>query len=306
MKRCPNCAQEAVRTSDWVCQWCAFPLVSGSYKKIDKSFRELKEERMPQLRVLEEESIVIQEPEIELNAGVEAGIEVELQEDMGVGPEPELETELEIELSPEVSEPEPELLPEEVTPEPEPVTKPKARASRKLATRKKPTLKTKDKPETKTTSKSKATAEAKPKKPATKRKLSTRSKPAAEAETESTPAPEIETETDLPSAGMEITVDELLSAYEADMDAADARFSNQDIRITGIIDRVEVKDTFNIYFVNLISSQANRLLQGVRCVFDSESGPALSQLEPGQTVTIQGRYDGSMIDISLKECRLVG
>ncbi|MFC1992038.1 hypothetical protein ACFLVC_04900 [Chloroflexota bacterium] len=284
MKRCPNCARETVRTSDWVCQWCGFPLVSGSYKKIDKTFRELKEERMPQPRVLEEEEPeVTQEPE------------AELEEEIGVEPVSEPAPELEVELSPEEVESEPE---------PEPASKPRPRARRTPAAGRK------------STSKSKTTTETKPVKSATRRKTSARSKsapetetesaPAAETETELAPVAEIETETALPPAGIEITVAELLSAYETDMEAADARFSNQIMRITGVIDRVEIKDTFNIYFINLISSEASRLLQGVRCVFDSKDGPELSQLVNGQTVTVQGKYDGSMIDISLKDCRLVG
>ncbi|MEE8413093.1 MAG: hypothetical protein V3R96_00945 [Dehalococcoidales bacterium] len=265
MKRCPNCAQEAIRTSDWVCQWCGFPLVSGSFKKIDKTYRELKEERMPQPRmVLEaEEPEEIQEPEAKL----EVETEIELEEEVGVEPVPESEPELE-------SEP---------VPEPEPVSKPKPRARRKPAAGKK------------TTSTAKTTTETKPVKSTTRRKTSVRSRP----------APEVATKTALSTAGIEITVSELLSEYQIDAEAADARFANQVIRITGVIDRVEVKDAFNIYFINLISSEADRLLQGVKCVFNSKYGSKLSQLVNGQTVMVQGEYSGSVIDISLKDCILV-
>ncbi len=44
MARCPNCGRETKRTDDWACQWCGYPLLSGGYKKIDKSFREVKGE----------------------------------------------------------------------------------------------------------------------------------------------------------------------------------------------------------------------------------------------------------------------
>jgi hypothetical protein len=46
MKKCPNCSRPTKRTLDWACQWCGYPLVSKSYKKIPKTFRQLKEERM--------------------------------------------------------------------------------------------------------------------------------------------------------------------------------------------------------------------------------------------------------------------
>ncbi|MFC2015140.1 hypothetical protein ACFLUP_04030 [Chloroflexota bacterium] len=306
MKRCPNCAQEAMRTSDWVCQWCGYPLVSGSYKKIDKTFRELKEERMPQQRIFEEEEPdVSQEPEEELELeDVTQELEVELEEDIEAGTEVEFEEEVgvEPELEPE-PEPEFESTPEEV--EPEAAAKPRASSKRTTATAKKSTSKSKAATEKKPASKTRTTAETKPAKSTARSKTGTGGNPVPEPEIETAPAAEIEAQTELPPAGMEISVSELLSAYENDMEAADARFANQVMRITGVIDRVEIKDAMNIYFINLISDDARRLLQGVRCVFESKDASALSQLVNGQTVMVQGKFDGSMIDISLKDCRIL-
>ena len=45
MARCPNCARETLRTKDWVCQWCGYPLLSGFYRRIDKTFKDIQEER---------------------------------------------------------------------------------------------------------------------------------------------------------------------------------------------------------------------------------------------------------------------
>ncbi|MFC2016251.1 hypothetical protein ACFLUF_00895, partial [Chloroflexota bacterium] len=44
MQKCPNCGQETARTMDWACQWCGYPLSSKSYKKIPKTYKQLKEE----------------------------------------------------------------------------------------------------------------------------------------------------------------------------------------------------------------------------------------------------------------------
>ena len=46
MSQCPNCGQRTARTEDWACQWCGYPLLSGSYKKIPKTYKQLKEERL--------------------------------------------------------------------------------------------------------------------------------------------------------------------------------------------------------------------------------------------------------------------
>jgi membrane protease YdiL (CAAX protease family)/DNA-directed RNA polymerase subunit RPC12/RpoP len=46
MPRCPNCGRKALRTEDWACQWCGYPLLSKSYKKIPKTYKELREEKL--------------------------------------------------------------------------------------------------------------------------------------------------------------------------------------------------------------------------------------------------------------------
>ena len=48
MRKCPNCGQAAERTEDWACQWCGYPLLSKSYKQIPKTYRQLKEEKLPE------------------------------------------------------------------------------------------------------------------------------------------------------------------------------------------------------------------------------------------------------------------
>jgi hypothetical protein len=42
---CPNCGQQTLRTKDWVCQWCGYPLLSKAYKRIDKKYNKLQEEK---------------------------------------------------------------------------------------------------------------------------------------------------------------------------------------------------------------------------------------------------------------------
>ena len=46
MPRCPNCARETMRTEDWACMYCGYPLISRAFKKIEKTYRQIKEERL--------------------------------------------------------------------------------------------------------------------------------------------------------------------------------------------------------------------------------------------------------------------
>ncbi len=216
MRKCPNCGQPTARTKDWACRQCGYPLLSGSYKKLPKTYRELQEERLHRLE-----------------------------------PEPEAEPESEPEIEPE---PEAEAEPD---PEPEAALEPEPEAALE---------------------------------------------PEPEAALEPEPEPEVEPEPT--PAAIELTVGELLSAYEVDEVAAEARFMNQVLEVTGVVDRIEAKDTLGIYYITLTTVEKT-LLQDVRCVFNREHGSELNLLTAGQTATVQGRYDGSIIDISMRDCVLV-
>ena len=107
-----------------------------------------------------------------------------------------------------------------------------------------------------------------------------------------------------PTAETALTAGELLSAYEAEGVAADTKFVNKILNITGVVARVEIKENLDIYYVTLGSAE-KKLLQTVRCMFDKKHASQLSQLMPGQTVTVQGKYTGSIMDISMGECTLI-
>lgn len=105
-------------------------------------------------------------------------------------------------------------------------------------------------------------------------------------------------------ATVEVTVEELLSIHEVDEVAANAKFANKILKVTGVVGKIEVKDKLAIYYINLESTEKT-LLQNVRCTFGKKHGPELNQLAKGQTVTVQGKYDGYTIDIFVRDCVLV-
>ena len=204
MPECPNCGRETLRTEDWACQWCGYPLLSSSYKMIPKTYRQLKEERLHKPEPVPEQKLE-QEPEPTF--------------------EPEAEPVLESQREP-IPEAEQEVEPiQKRKPEPEPVA-------------------------------------------------------------------------------MELTVDELLSAYATDEVAADAKFVNKLLRVTGVVAMIDVKDMLDTHYIRLTGDERN-LLQSVQCMFDKKHAPILKQLEKGQTVTVQGEYNGSIIAIRMIDCTLV-
>ena len=204
MPECPNCGRETLRTEDWACQWCGYPLLSSSYEMIPKTYRQLKEERLHK-------------------------------------PEPVPEQKLEL-------EPEPTF-----EPEAEPV-------------------------------------------------LESQREPIPEAEQEVEPTQKHEPEPE--PVAMELTVDELLSAYATDEVAADTKFANKLLRVTGVVAMIDIKAMLDTHYIRLTGAERN-LLQSVQCMFDKKHAPILKQLEKGQTVTVQGEYNGSIIAIRMIDCTLV-
>lgn len=200
MAQCPNCSRQTLRTKDWACQWCGYPLLSGSYKEILKTYRQLKEEGLRQPEVV---------------------------------PEPEPEPRIEPEIKPSV---EPE---EEPPPEPE-----------------------------------------------------------KEAE------PVAETEPEPEAPAIILTVDEIFKEYTEDESAADARFVNKLLQVTGMVTMIDVKDILDIHCIRISGAEGNNT-QSVKCMFDKKHAPLLKELQKGQTVTVRGVFDGSLIAIRMVNCALV-
>lgn len=231
-----------MRTEDWACQWCGYPLVSNSFGKIEKTYRQLKEERLhkpeeepgPEREI---EQIEVPEPEEE----PEKEEEPKKKEEPIQEPEPESEIEQEIKLEEGVLD----------------------------------------------------EAEAK-----------TGTEPVPEMEIEQETEPVTESEPKLKPAEVELTASELYKAYENDDIAAGERFANKILRITGVVSLIDVKNRSDTHYIRLTGSEGD-LMQSVQCMFDKKYASLLCQLEKGQVVTVQGRYNGSIIAMRMVECFLI-
>lgn len=287
MAKCHNCGRETLRTEDWACQWCGHPLLYGSFKKTDKTYRQLKEERLN--KTVREEKI-IQEPEMEpeIEKEIEPKQDLEVIKRIKLEPESELEIENDViqEMEKEtVQEAEPEEKVEES--EPEPVVEPEGDPSKAVE----------DKNET----------EVEPEeeiKPESEVVEEPEVEEIHEIETEAELIKEPEPEPEPENADMELTVTEILVAYDEDDVAADEKFVNKILRVTGTVSMIDIKAKLDTHYIRLAGSGGDPW-QSVQCIFDKKHSLALGQLEKGQTVTAQGRYSGSIIAIRMVDCVLV-
>ena len=274
MRKCPNCGQAAERTEDWACQWCSYPLLSKSYKKIPKTYQQLKEENPPEpAPAPEPEAVAVPEPAPTPEPEPAPAPKPEAVVVPPPEPAPAPKPEPVVEAPPEpVPAPKPEAV---VVPEPAPAPAPEPEPAPAL----KPEAVAVPEPEPTPAPKPEAVAEPKP---------------------EPAPAPK-----PTPKPGTSgIAVEELYSAYSADEMAADAKFADKTLTVTGVVDRITVNDVHGIYYIILASAEKKEQWN-VRCTFVRKDGPQLNRLTAGQTVTVRGEYNGYKANILMGDCVLV-
>lgn len=269
MPKCPNCGQETQRTEDWACQWCGYPLHSPAYKKIDKTWREIKEEggatfdfRRPAVPSEPAEDISQAVPEIKVEPKPK--------------PAPMVKP-----LRKPVPEPAPPPQPEPVARVEQPFIEPEAKPVEPVPP---------------------AQAEVIP--PAQAAMPSPAPPVEPEPVTRPTPAPEPRP-VPVAETAIALTVDELLSAYMLNDVAAHEKFNNRLLRVTGLVGKVMVNETRALYTV-LLSSPDIAGFRDVECRFMRQYASLINKLKPGQSITVQGRYFGYVINVILRECVLVG
>ena len=283
MPRCPNCGREALRTEDWACQWCGHPLLSGAFKRIPKTYRELQEERSLNVSLA---------PEEEPLPAPAAEAEVAVEPDPAPAPVPP-PAPLEAEAAPEApSPPEPVAAVEaevEVEREPAPPPEPETEATED----EKPVNEPESAPETEPPPKAEPAKE-----------------PVAEAEPEVAAVPAQEPvaaptlEPDTATGTINATVEELDAAFNSDRAGTNAKLLNKLLKVTGPVQKIFAKDNLDIFYIILAGAGRPSTWQ-VRCTFSREHSAHLSRLTEGQEQTVQGTYTGYERNIILKECSLV-
>jgi hypothetical protein len=268
MPACPNCGRQTLRTRDWACQWCGYPLLSRSYKKIDKTYKELQEERSFSSRaafaVPEPEPEIAPESDLTQKYAPEPAPEPEIKQQRRLAPEPA--PELEKERPPETA----------LKPEPAPPPEPVPRPAPQLAPRPVP--------------------ESLPE-PAPRPAPQLAPKPVPEPV--SVAPPKLDAITD----GTVLSVDELDALYKANRLGANAKLAGKTIVITGFVEKVFIRDHIDVRYIVLTGARKN-VEWPVRCTFGKESVSQMERLAEGQEVTLRGKYDSFGKNIIFKECVL--
>jgi tRNA_anti-like len=96
---------------------------------------------------------------------------------------------------------------------------------------------------------------------------------------------------------IKVTPKQLLADYSANEVSADMKYKGKTIEISGPIESIS-KDLFdNIY----VAVEAGDPIRTIQCYFDADNTKKVAALTKGQKITVQGRGDGLMMNVVLRD-----
>ena len=286
MPKCPNCGQETARTNDWACQWCGYPLISKSYKKIQQTFKQVKEERLQQR---EPKPATIIEHDEKAKQGDMARRDAERlsREQAGLEAREIRETAKRERKEKQQAE---RLVREKVRQE--------AIAIKEIDKKTQEVARRQSKGDDEHARlEEEAWKEAMRLSQVQAEKEAEEARERAKWQAEVNPEPAVDV--------LELSIDEFSSAFSEDSAAAHEKFTNTILRLTGKVDKVVINEINDNYFVNITGDKKGMILRDVRCKFDKQHATELKELIKGEIARVQGEYNGYVIDISMKNCILV-
>ncbi|HZS39903.1 MAG TPA: hypothetical protein VFF06_23885 [Polyangia bacterium] len=96
---------------------------------------------------------------------------------------------------------------------------------------------------------------------------------------------------------IKVTPKQLLADYSANEVSADMKYKGKTLEISGAIESIS-KDLFDNIFVSV---EAGDPIRTIQCYFDAENTKKVAALTKGQKITVQGRGDGLMMNVVLRD-----
>jgi len=112
------------------------------------------------------------------------------------------------------------------------------------------------------------------------------------------PAPSPSTTQPAAPAVIEISAAQLYEEYEANAIAADQKYKDKMLKVTGVVSSID-KDVLGSPYV-VLTGGGEYEVWGVQCTFSSAYEPQLAKLTKGQVVTVTGKCKGYLINVLLE------
>ncbi len=99
---------------------------------------------------------------------------------------------------------------------------------------------------------------------------------------------------------IKITARELYAKYEANEIQADDLYKNKLLEVSGVIENI-AKDILDNPYVSL---KTDNLIGSVQCMLADSEKQKASQLKKGASVTVEGKNDGKLMNVVLRNCKI--
>jgi len=100
---------------------------------------------------------------------------------------------------------------------------------------------------------------------------------------------------------IEVTLNELFTAYKENEVAADSKFKNKKIKITG-----RISDFGTILGFGNPTISFSHGFDSLQMTFDKSDSDRIGQLKKGDTITVEGKCTGTFAgDISMNDCKII-
>lgn len=113
------------------------------------------------------------------------------------------------------------------------------------------------------------------------------------------PAKEGSTTPAAAAPALKLEVKALLKDYKENEVAADTKYKDKIVEITGTVDQIK-KDVFDHIYVT-VGTGAPFEIPTAQCFFDDSATAQAAALKKGQKITIRGRVDGLMMNVLIKD-----
>lgn len=108
----------------------------------------------------------------------------------------------------------------------------------------------------------------------------------------------------VPETALIVTASKLTSDYKDNEVAADAKYKDKLLEISGTVDTIG-KDILDTPYIAFQTDNQYEIIDRVQCMFGKDDIATLSQVTKGQKITLRGTGAGKLGNIEVKGCKIV-
>jgi len=112
---------------------------------------------------------------------------------------------------------------------------------------------------------------------------------------------EIEQDTASSTSMHTLSAIELYSAYNSNEVAADQKFKDKIITVTGTVENI-AKDIMDDIYVTLKGERGEYSIGSIQCFFSKAHTDQAATLKKGQKLTVKGKCTGKMMNVLMRGC----